>query len=453
VSRLAGALVVVLAVVGLLGGQQRPEGPLTLLPQGPKLTDAQLNGLVDRSARQMSRLRGLRLPGPVARKVFSPAELRTLFLEKLDKDWPEEQMALWSEAYEALGLLPRGTDLRTVLAAVMTEQMAGAYDPDTKTMCLVKGTPAVLLRPVLVHELTHAAQDAHFDLKSLPWNQHDNDDLALAVTSLLEGDATAVMFDSMAGVNTSGIADLDLLLSSGPQLLGSPELAMAPRVVQELLVFPYVAGFRMVSELRRRGGWERVNRAYRDLPVSSEQVLHPEKLTGRTRDRPQRVRLPEVPAGLVAGTVIQENVLGEIGLRLLLEEFTTTEEATRAAAGWDGDRFRVWRRPCTGPGGARSWLVVLVTTWDSSVDAREFYEAYIHLIGNKYQREVEQPTGVPGRRRWRSERGLVEVAIRGADVVVVEGVGEGERQALWQALCRYGKEEFRWSRLKQQAAE
>ena len=98
-------------------------------------------------------------------------------------------------------------------------------------------------------------------------------------------------------------------------------------------------------------------------------------------------------------------------------------------------------------------VVVLVTTWDSPAEAREFSEAYIHLVANKYQREEEQPTGVPGRRLWRSERGLVEVAVRGSDVVVVEGVGEGDRDALWQALSEYGKEEFRWSRPEPAAAE
>jgi len=317
---------------------------------------------------------------------------------------------------------------------------------------LVKGAPAMILPVVLVHELTHAAQDAHFDLRSLPWNQHDNDDLALAATSLLEGDATAVMLDHMAGRDTSAIADLDLLLTSGPQMLGSPQLALAPRAIQELLIFPYLAGFRTVSELRRRGGWEQVNAAYRDLPLSTEQILHPEKYLDQ-RDPPQQVRLPEVPPAVVAGTLVEENVLGEFGLRLLLEEFTTTEEAVQAAEGWDGDRFRVWRHATAPPEGGRSWLIVLVTTWDSPTDAREFHQAYVHLVTNKYRQEEEQPTGVPGRRLWRSERGLVEVVLRGNDVVVIEGVSEDDREALWQVLSEYGTEEFRWPAAQEVAAE
>jgi len=442
-SRWAAAAVVVVALAagGVRGGGE-PQGPMALFGRGPELTDRQLAELTDRMARTMVSLRGLPLPGPIPKRFYTPAEIRRVFLQQLDKEWPPEQMARWSEAYQALGLLPRGIDLREVLTKVMTEQMAGAYDTDTKSMLLVRGTPVVMLRPVLVHELTHAAQDARFDLDSLPLRQHRNDDLALAVGALVEGDATAVMMDFLAGRDTSTIADLEGLMASGPQWMGSPALALAPRVVQELLLFPYLSGLRLVGELRRRGGWQRVNQAYRDYPLSSEQVLHPEKYLER-RDWPQRVRIPEVRGGTPAGEVIQENVLGEFGLRILLEEYLTTEEAVRASEGWDGDRFRVWRR---GPGREPGpWLVVLVTTWDSAEDAREFFEAYSRLVANKYRREEALPGGDEGRRRWRSERGQVEVLLRGLDVVVVEGVGEAERGALWRALSRYDKEEIhRW---------
>jgi hypothetical protein len=449
---LLGALLVVAASAALgqaaepaappQGAQtQGGEGPLGLFPQGAALTPEQLSALTDRLAVRMSALRGLPLFAPVNKQMHTQAELRQLFLAKLDKDWPPEQVARWSEAYQALGLLPAGVDLRAVLAAVMGEQVAGAYDPDTKSMLLVEGVPAALVAPVLMHELTHAAQDAHFHLQSLPWEQHDNDDLALAVEALIEGDATAVMFDFVAGRDTSTITDLDGLLRSGPQLLGSPQLALAPRAVRELLTFPYVTGLRLVNELRRRGGWERVNAAYQDFPLSTEQVLHPEKfLAGE--DRPQQVLLPEALGRAVTGDLIQENVLGEFGLRLLLEEYTTSEEAFRAAQGWGGDRFRVWRRESRQAG--RSWLVLLVTTWDSAADAQEFFAAYGRLVGNKYQKAEEEPTGDATRRLWRTERGEVEVVSRGSDVLVLEGFRAEEREALWQALSGYRKEAFRW---------
>jgi hypothetical protein len=438
----AGVLVLVLLVGATVCAQEPTEGPLSLFRQGPRLSPTELTALTDQLAVRMSALRGLKLPGPIAKEVHTQAELAAIFLAKLDEDWPPEELARWCEAYEALGLLPPGTDLRALLAAVMTEQLGGAYDPDTKTMYLVAGTPAALVSPVLIHELTHAGQDAHFDLDSLPWDQRQNDDLALAVQALVEGDATGVMFDHVVGRDTSAIADLDGLLATGPQLMGSPQLALAPRVLRELLLFPYLGGFRMVGELRRQGGWKRVNAAYGDLPLSTEQVIHPQKFLGR-RDRPQQVVFPE-GLGAANDTLIQENVLGEFGLRLLLEEFTTTEEALGASAGWDGDRFRVWRREPAGPAAARRWLIILVTTWDSAADAREFLDAYCHLIVNKYRQEEALRVARPGRRLWRTERGLVEAALRGRDVLVVEGFEDGERETLWQALSEYGREEFRW---------
>jgi hypothetical protein len=184
-----------------------------------------------------------------------------------------------------------------------------------------------------------------------------------------------------------------------------------------------------------------VNAAYQDFPLSTEQVLHPEKFIAGG-DPPQRLVLPEALGQAVSATLIQDNVLGEFGLRLLLEEYTTTEEAFRAAQGWGGDCFRVWRRE-SGEGGA-SWLVLLVTTWDSAADAQEFFAVYGRLVGNKYQKAEEEPPGGPTRRLWRTERGLVEVALRGSDVLVLEGFRAEERESLWRALSGYRKEVFRW---------
>ncbi len=450
---LAGALVVavLLAGPGWAAGKERGNKPFASLPQTRPLSAEELEALTDEMTLRMTEVRELELPGPVAKAVRTRRELRELLESKLDEEAPREELDRWTEAYEALGLIAGGTDLRSVMVAVIGEQLAGAYDTDSETVYLVVGTPAMLIRPVLVHELTHAAQDVHFDLDSLPVDQKENDDLALAVTALVEGDATAVMLDFVLGRDTSTLPKLQERLDSGPQAAGSPELATAPRFLQEALVFPYVAGLRLVSELRRQGGWERVNAAYDDFPVSTEQVLHPEKFC-REKDVPQRVVFPEGFAVPGEAVLLVENVLGEFGVGQLLKEFTTTEEALAASAGWDGDSFQVWRRrplPTPAPeragegeAGEPAWVIVLLTTWDTPEDAREFYGAYGQLVANKYRENEELAGEESGRRRWRTERDLVELVLRGNDVLVVEGLREEERESLWRSLLDYGKSEF-----------
>jgi hypothetical protein len=62
--------------------------------------------------------------------------------------------------------------------------------------------------------------------------------------------------------------------------------------------------------------------------------------------------------------------MGELQLGIWLRDSEVTPEtATRATAGWGGDRLAV----VEGPSGA--WGVVIETTWDSTVDATEFLDA------------------------------------------------------------------------------
>ena len=48
-------------------------------------------------------------------------------------------------------------------------------------------------------------------------------------------------------------------------------------MLTESLSAPYTDGFAFVQERRHLGGWAAVDAAFRDLPVSTEQILHPEK--------------------------------------------------------------------------------------------------------------------------------------------------------------------------------
>ena len=121
-----------------------------------------------------------------------------------------------------------------------------------------------------------------------------------------------------------------------------PESSGLPRYLRESLVFPYAAGARLVEphpEPRRLGGRQprlRVARA----AVSTEQVMHPAKYD--SRERPVRVRVAR--AGRDAAGA-RPGDFGEFDTEQLLREANGEERAARAAAGWGGGGFALWRRP------------------------------------------------------------------------------------------------------------
>ena len=145
-----------------------------------------------------------------------------------------------------------------------------------------------------------------------------------------------------------------------------------PGFLQAQLVFPYTRGAQFVAALRERAGgrWTLVDLAERSRPpVSTEQVMHPDKWV--RVEAPMGVR---VGAREVLGRGWRRaasGVLGEFQTRELLAEAGGGGSAG-AAAGWGGDRYELWRRGDCVSSCRRDAVLVVRWRWDSVADRREF---------------------------------------------------------------------------------
>ena len=148
----------------------------------------------------------------------------------------------------------------------------------------------------------------------------------------------------------------------------SEELDKAPRALRETLLFPYQEGMTWARVVHQYGGWSNVSKAFKDLPQSTEQILHPEKYF--VHEAPVKVSLPDIHLSLGRGwRRIESDVNGEWSLYLILDQFLkSSPDSKRAAAGWGGDRYEVYENQ-------RAEVVyVSVSAWDTEKDAREFFE-------------------------------------------------------------------------------
>ncbi len=323
-------------------------------------------------ARRVERLRGLRydaIPKPVR---VTAAEARRDGLADLDRSYQPAARRADEALYALLGLLPAGTDLRKVSASVFGDQVAGYYDPTSKRLRIVEGTATanrVLDEIVLAHELTHVLEDQRIGLDLGAAGA--SDDRGYAYKALLEGTATELMYGYLARFFRSDVALGGLLGASFASGAGTGEL---PPFVVAGLLFPYQAGQRFVDVLYRRAGrsWALVNLAERRRPpVSTEQIMHPQKWLAA--EAPVAVRVPAPPGGgwrrLTAGT------FGEFQTARLLALAGRAQPG--AAAGWGGDRYALYRRgggTCVTPCPRRDALVVS-WRWDSARDAEQFAPA------------------------------------------------------------------------------
>ena len=321
---------------------------------------------LEQIAERVESLRGVRfsrVPDPV---TVSSEQARAEGLEDLDRSYPPAQRRADEALYVALGLLPEGTDLRAISASMFGEQVAGYYDPRTDRLRIVSGAAGtgnrVVDEMVLAHELTHALEDQAFGLSLEALEA--TDDAGYAQRALVEGTAAALMYRYVERFFGREEA-LGGLLSSA---FGVGSTAALPRFVLEGATFPYVQGNVFVQELLAAAGgdWRLVDVALRTRPpLSTEQVLHPEKWL--RVEVPERVSLRGVGEALGHGwSRATSGVLGEWQTAQMIAEGGPREP--EAAEGWGGDRYELWRR-------AGESVVVARWVWDSPRDALEFAPA------------------------------------------------------------------------------
>ena len=351
------ALVAVLAVVGVLTGDTDGNGEGPIASSGPS---------IEVIARRVERLRRLRFDHLPRVRHVTGAQAREYGLRELDREATPREVAAEERLLKLLGLLPPRASLRELLGKTLTNEVGGFYDPRTGTLSVVGESNAGLLGEItLAHELTHALEDQRFGL-DLPKSTGFQRDRASAAAALHEGTATIAMVD-YALVKQAGTArvpaPLRALALKALDKATLPESSGLPRYVREGLVFPYAAGARLIDRIQRRGGWAAVDRVLRAKPpVSTEQVMHPAKF--EAHEAPARVSVP-APRG---ARLIEQGDFGEFDTGQLLLAANGRRRATRAAAGWGGGGFALWRR------GAR-YAVALHWTWDSARDAAEFARA------------------------------------------------------------------------------
>jgi hypothetical protein len=349
----------------------------------------------------------------------SSAEVRAFLERQFEEENTANELTGQSAAYKRLGLIDDTLDVRRLLLDLLTEQIVGFYDPDTKVLYVVESAPPDMRKTIIEHELIHALQDQYVDLDSLRTLTHGNNDLASAVQAVTEGQAVYEQLEA-----NLGLGDIAARLPGGWDRVRTeirrnstnmPLFSTAPLLFQETLLFPYLSGAEFV---RRAKLADSLPVAEMRLPVSTEQVMHAEAYAGEP-DAPTRLELPP-PA---AGDVVYQNNLGEFETRLLLYAWSRDQAAAvRGAAGWDGDRYVLFRTP---DGDAIAWL----TLWDTAVDAGEFFDVMNDALARRFRDLRSESLGAHERRYTGGGRAMRMTAseVQGRPAVLFVDLPRGGR--------------------------
>lgn len=358
----AALLAVLLVLTGagatllLLAGDRDRGDDRVAAPSSPAMGDVvpELSAFVESA-------RGLEFKEPVEVVLLDGEAFRARLVDTAELD-PEE-LEETATVLRALGLLERGADIHASLEDLLGAAVVGFYDPETGELVVRGAEASPGVRITLVHELTHALQDQHFELHRPKLHDAD-DERSLGFDGLVEGDA-----ERIADAYRRSLSAEERKAAEREQVDQSAALAMAagdiPRVLIDILTFPYAVGPSFVEAVHAVGP-DRLDAAFADPPATSEHLLHPDRyLAGDAR--------VDVEPPAADGEVLDQGVLGELGLLLVLQDAVAASDLFPAVEGWGGDWYVAW----TEGDAACIRAQIVMDTADDGRELRSALEAWV----------------------------------------------------------------------------
>ena len=380
-ATVAVAALFMMAATGL-GAQQQAAAQL----------QKELLETADEVQKEVEALRGYEFKRPVQRAVMTKEELRDVLAEMMAKEFGGGKLERSEAWLETLGLMPGDRGLRETLTDVLLSQIGGFYDPAKKSFFMM-----VEVRMMIAHELCHALDDQYCDLDALmrPGRELSEDE-TYVVGGVVEGSATVLMSAWMALAIRNG-ADLGELGKMAEQQKDQMEVLLAAPTYCALLAANYMVGRHFITRGAGLADTDpddtgaAINDVVKDMPRSTEQLLHPDKYwVEDQRDEPVLLDDEDDIAGRIARLtgklVVHRDTLGEMVSALVASPARRRLNAAlmaradywtnRAARGWGGDRlFLIADQAVTEGVRVERPGVVWVTVWDSDKDRSEFVKA------------------------------------------------------------------------------
>ncbi len=469
---LAAILAPAALAVSPVAAEEPPPAPPAPPVEAPKPAFAEtpeaLEAMTAEVMKDVERVRGLAFKAPVKRVWKSRDEARAEMLSEIEKTSTPEELKAQSRAFAFFGFLKEGQMLQDVFADFIGAGAGGYYIPDQKTFSLIRGFDAEGSRPIVFHELVHALEDQYFDFdpRTKVLEKERRDDENMALHALVEGSART--FENRYVAESPERAKAYMKAQLRESMKQMKVMFKLPAVLVIIMgMFPYENGSEFLAavlpalqEGTEGGEGAALAGLFADPPLSTEQILHPEKYLG-DRDLPQRVVLGDLATALGEGwTELLQGTQGELLTALALNAWLHPPgllpqvgvavrpptpdrpnaqviefkgDTAVAAAGWDGDRFAVM-------GTADAACLGWVSTWDSPEDAAEFAALYVRALEKKYKgaarTDAPAPSGGFGSVRLTPAEGTTatEVRLSGSRVVIAERVPSPRLAAVLAAL-------------------
>lgn len=397
-------------------------------PAKPPVETQSLLSQADEILRQMSQITGLPIKGPLKKQIISRPEVAQYIEANLHEEMTPADLHAQEALLRALGVVPPAFNLEKFLVSFYTEQAAGFYDFRRKTMFIADWVPADIQTMTLAHELTHALQDQNFDLGRYMHARRDDDDATAARLAVVEGYATAAMFEqAYPGADLGQLPSLTPLMQQliPQQIEGSPEFSNAPFFLRMQALFPYVQGVGFIQTGLQAAGWKGLNALFAQPPENTREIFAPETYFGHQSF--PGISLPHPPAldGVPGLHLLYENVMGELGYYGLLGQLLSEDAAKKIGADWLADRYLLYEQA-----GSNGYTLVARTRWASTEGAQAFFRDYHTILIRKYPQLKTDERSDADLLVGTAANGVTLLLRRGSDCAWAEGVPADKAEAM-----------------------
>ena len=334
----------------------------------------------DEVLNDMTEITGWKLKSPLKKSIRSREDIHAYVLAQMNDEKDAKERYASKRSAEAFGLIPKGFDLDTFLVDLLTEQIAGLYDPKAHEFYIADWIAPDEQRIVMSHELTHALQDQYFHIEAWAHAAKPDDDAELARESVLEGSAMAGMIEYILrdkGLKLRELPDIDPSAFVG-DLADTPLLKKAPPFIKDSLMFPYFSGLTFSLSVLRTGNWAGFDAVFAKPPAGTQQIMHPDLYRANKIPAPLKVDLPAGVPG-PGWSKLEENTMGEFGWKEVLKQFLDDEQAKKVAAEWDGDDYVTFEQKDT-----KRLMLFTRTRFNSGGMTSVFFGAYMEALKRKY---------------------------------------------------------------------
>jgi hypothetical protein len=192
-----------------------------------------------------------------------------------------------------------------------------------------------------------------------------------------------------------------------------PVFDQAPLYLKLTLVFPYTEGMLFQNDVLTREGDPGFAEVFRHPPITTQQIIHPEKYFDHIDPTSPELPDPHLPPGYKA---LVGGALGELDHAVLLEQFAGKPRAEEIAPHWRGSNFELRERKKDA-----SVVLLYAVEWDSETVARAYFSAYRQALEKKWKKmriASEAPDLITGT----GDDGRFELRRQGALVTSMEGL-------------------------------